>query len=196
MTDDTLNPAAAGAPPAVTVEPVSAHAPPDGAAPGLAPQIAPGSPLEAMRETHPDLAEALRREWGNDFDINMAHAGEVAKAFLDTDVRELLDQTGLGDDPRIVRLAANIGRALSAGAAPHGSREETYNPETVNAGAAPAAPGRGSSVMIQAEIDKCTADPTYWTEPVQKHVRQLYLQLHGSRPIGVHRAPGDGGAGW
>lgn len=187
MTEDNSTPAHQSDDGAVTDAPRPVAA--DDRTPELPPQIAPEVPLEAMRVSMPDQAEALRREWGGEFDTQIGYAQAAAATFVSDEIEQLFNETGLGDDPRIVRLAARIGEAMNAGPAPGADGAPSSSaPQGV--------PGARSPGMIQAQIDTLTAREDYWTEKVQGQVRELYLELHGSGPIGVHRMPGDGAGQW
>lgn len=131
--------------------------------------------LEAMRRADPAGAERLRREWGADFGHNLGHARKAAAVIADEGLIAALEETGLGNDPRVLRAAAKIG-ALLEGA--QGS-------------------GRGARGaerrMLEQELDRLVGGADYWSDRVQRRVRQIYLSLHGGRSLPVHRSAGDAG---
>jgi hypothetical protein len=119
---------------------------------------------DAISGIDPAAAEALREEWGADFEANLALAREAAGAVADDALVELLDESGLGNDPRIIRAAARIGRLLQAG---QGHR-----------GGSPSADERDA---LEENLDELSRRPDYWTDRVQRRVRQIHLALHGDR---------------
>lgn len=145
----------------------------DSSIPADAPADAETRAFDAMRAVDAAGAEALRREWGADFARNLELARRAAAAVADDGLIAALEEAGLGDDPRIVRAAAAIGRLLER--ADHG-------------GDAPDGPARQA---LEQELDRLVARPDYWSDPVQRRVRRIFLDLHGSRPLPVHRAAGD-----
>jgi hypothetical protein len=178
MTEDAIEPEAER-----DAQEAAADAPDDGAvsedvdaAPDPAPSDHPGAgdPLEAMRRVDPAETERLRREWGAAFDANLQRARSAAAAIADDALIAALEETGLGNDPRILRAAARIGALLETGRA------------------APKAAGPRRDVL-EAELDRLTAGPEYWSDRVQRRVRQIFLSLHGDAPLPVHRAAGDAG---
>lgn len=56
--------------------------------------------------------EELGKEWGQGFDKNMSAAKAVIQEFADQSFIDYLNQTGLGDDPKLARFLANIGSNL------------------------------------------------------------------------------------
>ena len=138
-------------------------------------RAAPGDPLEAMRRVDPAGAERLRQDWGADFDANLRRARSAAAAVADQALVAALEETGLGNDPRILRAAARIG-ALLEGRQPARGK-----------------PAGGERESLERELDRLVAGRDYWSERVQRRVRQIFLALHGDAPLPVHRAAGDAG---
>ena len=56
--------------------------------------------------------EALKEEWGESFDGNMERAQQAFKVFGNDDVAKYLVDTGLGNDPQLLKLFSNIGAKL------------------------------------------------------------------------------------
>jgi hypothetical protein len=174
MSEDAIEPAAEhDAQGAATDEPDDSAANEDAdAAPEPA---AAGDPLAAMRRVDAAETERLRREWGDAFDANLQRARSAAAAVADDALVAVLEETGLGNDPRILRAAARIGALLEAGRPP------------------PPKPAGARRHALEAELDRLVAGPDYWTDRVQRRVRQIFLSLHGDAPLPVHRASGDAG---
>ncbi len=141
------------------------------------PETVPADPFEAMREKDPGAADALRQDWGADFDTNIGYARDAANAFADAPLREFFEEYGLGDDPRIVRVAAEIGRMLNDGSLPGGRRQ----PQA----------GDGTRRALENELEKLVASSDYWSDKVQRRVQQIYVTLYGDAPIPVHRNRSD-----
>lgn len=143
---------------------------------GMATEGGPAAdPFAAMHRVDPMGAERLRCEWGADFDANVDRARQAAAAIADDELIAVLEETGLGDDPRILRAAARIGALIEQRSAP-GMRPD---------GAARAA--------LEGELDRLMAEPDYWTDRVQQRVRRIHLDLHGGGTVPVHRRAGDAG---
>jgi hypothetical protein len=70
---------------------------------------------EAMKAAETGKSEALnalKREHGQAFEGFMQTAKAALKQFGDEDFNAYLDQSGLGNDPRLIRIFGKIGRAL------------------------------------------------------------------------------------
>lgn len=66
---------------------------------------------QGQMKAREDAEAALRREWGRAYDGNIALARGAIQQYADPDFQAYLSQTGLGNDPRMVRAFANIGKA-------------------------------------------------------------------------------------
>ena len=58
--------------------------------------------------------EQLREEWGDSFDGNLQRAQQAFKTFGNDEMAEYLADTGLGDDPMLIKLFSNIGAKLGS----------------------------------------------------------------------------------
>jgi hypothetical protein len=67
--------------------------------------------------------EELNKEWGNGFEKNMSAAKTVIKEFGDESFVNYLNESGLGDDPKLARFLANIGKNL---------REDSFKEEAIS----------------------------------------------------------------
>ena len=63
-----------------------------------------------LHEDDPQAAASLAEEWGEGFSDNIKLAREVTGAFADEPLVEVLETTGLGDHPAVLRFAAEIGK--------------------------------------------------------------------------------------
>ncbi len=134
-------------------------------------------------EPDPDVAqllEILKHDWGNEFDANLSYARDAVDWFADTELIALLEETGLGDDPRVVRAAARIGQQLAT-EKPGGPTDRS----TVASVSGKAA--------LNAELDRLIASPEYWTSRGQRRARDIFVRLNGNGDLPIHRHPGDAG---
>lgn len=53
--------------------------------------------------------EELKADWGESFEPNLQRAIAVVDTFGDDNLKSYLNETGLGDDPQLIRLFAKIG---------------------------------------------------------------------------------------
>lgn len=56
---------------------------------------------------------AIRKEWGNNFDTNVAVANKAISAYLAPEAIQALKESGLGSNPHIVKAFHKIGQSLS-----------------------------------------------------------------------------------
>ena len=70
--------------------------------------------MAAMSAIDPAEAQALSAEWGDSFMDNLALARMGFDHVATPELTELAEETGLGDDPRIIRALAKFGASLSA----------------------------------------------------------------------------------
>src|SRR3546814_2592066 len=56
-----------------------------------------------------EVAQALRQEWGQAFDTNLALAQKAVVALGGADLLAELNEAGLGDSPAVLRMFAKIG---------------------------------------------------------------------------------------
>ena len=57
--------------------------------------------------------DAMRKEFGQAFDEKMNMAKNAAEEFGGAELIELLDKTGLGNEPAVIKAFANIGKAIA-----------------------------------------------------------------------------------
>ena len=69
--------------------------------------------VEQARKAREDAESALRSEWGEDYDKNLALVGKVLNRFGSQETLTFLDKTGAGNDPAFVKMLAGIAQVLS-----------------------------------------------------------------------------------
>jgi len=65
--------------------------------------------VEEMRQ---ESERSLRQEWGNAFDEKLGDAKKALQTYGGDGILEKLDQTGLGNDPDLIRMFAQVGETL------------------------------------------------------------------------------------
>ena len=70
-----------------------------------------------MQETQDRSLQALKTEWGQAFDQKLGQARNALQAYGDDDLVEMLNNTGLGDSPSMIKAFAKIGEGLTEDAA-------------------------------------------------------------------------------
>lgn len=60
-----------------------------------------------------DNVAAIRKEWGNNFDANVAIANKAVAAYLPPEAVAALKESGLGSNPHFVKAFHKIGQSLS-----------------------------------------------------------------------------------
>jgi hypothetical protein len=64
---------------------------------------------------------ALRKEWGNEYEANVTSALRAVETFGGDALKAYMNETGLGNDPRMIRAFLKIGKAISEDSIGHGS---------------------------------------------------------------------------
>ena len=64
-------------------------------------------------EDHKEAESTLRKEFGAAYDQNLQLAKSAVKKFGGDELSDYLNETGLGNDPRLIKAFAAIGRAVS-----------------------------------------------------------------------------------
>jgi len=77
------------------------------------------------KETVENAITGLKEDWGEGFDRNVHRAQSVIKLFdgEENKFKEYLDESGLGNDPQLIRFLAKVGESL---------KEDTFQPSIVN----------------------------------------------------------------
>jgi len=67
---------------------------------------------ESFAEEAKETAKILKKEWGQNFDMNMNIAKKVVTSLLDQDFVEYLNESGLGNDSRLIKAFYTIGKKI------------------------------------------------------------------------------------
>jgi len=67
---------------------------------------------QAKNSDHDTAVTEMKGEWGGLYDENIALVQRIVTEFGDEDFKTYLDETGLGNDPRFLKFAYNIGRPM------------------------------------------------------------------------------------
>lgn len=126
---------------------------------------------EEAKEAFRDSQMELQREWGRDYDANVAIAGKAIANFADDAFVELQKMTGkelaevvgnkrLGDLAPITRMMAKVGRATG--------ESQTVYQQT------------GEAAGLIEEAERITREKDYWLDPAkQKRVSDIYGNVYG-----------------
>jgi len=148
----------------IVAEPVTAPAAePE---PDSAPEPAPQDDASAPR---PGI-EALRDEWGERYDANIAAARRLAGDIATPELVAAIDRAGLGDDPHLIRAVAQLATRV-------------YRAD----GAVPEGAGRTRKRLDELHGLQHHPDPAkraqYRSKPVQAELERLYTALYGDGPV-------------
>jgi len=79
----------------------------------------------SAKETVENAINGLKEDWGEGFDKNVHRAQSVVKLFdgEGDKFKVYLDESGLGNDPQLIRFLAKVGESL---------KEDTFQPSIVN----------------------------------------------------------------
>jgi hypothetical protein len=83
---------------------------------------------EGQRRMRGELEEKLVREHGGNIEAVRQRAFSVMQQYADGEFRQYLDQTGLGNDPRMVRFLANVAKAQGGETRLQGKPAASANP--------------------------------------------------------------------
>ena len=118
----------------------------------------------------------LKKEWGANFDKNTALAVKAVNELGDDDLKALLDSTGLGNHPVLIKFFAGLG--------------EQIGEDTIVVGDAPAVTDQDSRDALQLKIDSIRRDKTHpfnnrnashaAREAAIREVNGLYEKLYGA----------------
>ncbi len=119
----------------------------------------------------------LRKNWGSDYDANIAFANRAAEQYPALGEVELRDNTLLGSHPEFIRLAASLGRLTSEGAPQAGLQ------------------GSEAGVNLQQEFQRLTgeihtahsAGDSNTANQLDAQRRKISEQLHGTQTGGAGR---------
>jgi len=87
---------------------------------------------ESREKSRSEAEVALRNEFGKGFDAKIQLAKGVLEKFGDDNLKSLID-SGLGNDPAMIRFLVNIGSKMGEDGMFTGRQETTMTPEEANA---------------------------------------------------------------
>jgi hypothetical protein len=61
---------------------------------------------ESFEQSRQAGEQALRQEWGNDFNLNVAKAQSIVRQFGNEDLLQKIEASGLGNDPAFIKMMA------------------------------------------------------------------------------------------
>lgn len=67
---------------------------------------------EAYKQNFDKSVENLQKEWGKAFDKNLGNAQFVVRSFGDDNFVKFLDESGMGNNPEVIRFLSKIGNEL------------------------------------------------------------------------------------
>jgi len=65
-----------------------------------------------QKQSRARIETDMRREYGNQYEGAVSTAKSAVQKYTDPDFRAWLDETGLGNDPRLIRVFARIGKEM------------------------------------------------------------------------------------
>ena len=69
--------------------------------------------LESYKETVEDWKADTKKQLGADYDKDIAIAARAMDKFGSKELRQVMDDTGLGNNPEVVRFIVKVGKAIS-----------------------------------------------------------------------------------
>ena len=150
MTDDSV------------AEPVTAPAPEPESDPAPLAHDDAGNPSSGL--------EALRDEWGERYDANIAAARRLAGDIATPELVAAIDRAGLGDDPHLIRAVAQLATRVyrADGAGPEGTGHTRQRLDALHG--------------LQHHPDPAKR-AQYRSKPVQAELERLYTALYGDGPV-------------
>ena len=140
----------------------------------------------AIEKNAPDVAAALKAEWGDgkDFQGNFQFAKAAFDTFATPEIIAAFDASGLSEDPGVIKALASIGRQIAL---------EPGNPDTVqhHGHRRAATMDKEAKELLREKIDSAHAQQ-YGTEKerreyrsprFQRELQAMHAELHGDEPI-------------
>jgi hypothetical protein len=134
-----------------------------------------GDAMAAIQKFGADSEVALKREWGSDFEPNLALANRVGEVFGGPEFKAFLNETPLatggmlGDHPLMAKFLATLGKRSGEGELMIGATPE-------------------EKTSIQEQIDALNrqvpvGSANYTSAAHQKKLQTLFDKLHGTDPV-------------
>jgi hypothetical protein len=81
-----------------------------------------------QKQARAQVETSLRREHGAQYEAFLTSAKTAVSEYADPEFRQYLDETGLGNDPRMIRMFGRIGKELAGESRLHGKPQPTASP--------------------------------------------------------------------
>ena len=85
-----------------------------------------------QKQARAKVESDLRREYGQQFEGTMSGARNAMNQYADPDFRQWLDETGMGNDPRLIRVFARIGKEVGGEQKLKGTPSAEANPADID----------------------------------------------------------------
>lgn len=120
------------------------------------------------QEAQAESINNLKKEWGDAFEAKIHNAKEVLEKFGDDEIKNYIRESGLGNEPKIVKFLAKIGSSLQEARVIDGKADA------------------GTPADLQSHLDGILKDKNhpYWNKDnighaaAAKEVEQLFAKLH------------------
>jgi len=125
----------------------------------------------AAKQKKADIEAALESRWGRQYDQNMALSRRALKEFADDDTLAYLEESGLGNDPRMLDVFLKIGQGMMEDGKLEGIGEAAVTP-----------------AQAQAKINEIMSHPDYLNAKspnrmnLVRQLNDLYEVVYGTEP--------------
>ena len=83
----------------------------------------------AIEKAKTDADAAMKKEWGADYDKNLEFTKRGWKKFTDTEFDKFCDETGIGNNPALIKFVFKIGQAMGEDWSPASSQQHGVKPK-------------------------------------------------------------------
>jgi hypothetical protein len=128
--------------------------------------------VKAVQEIQGKTTAEMKKEWGKDFDANLAKADEAIERVFGSEFKQMLKDTGLSNHPAVIKGMFKASQAIGEHALSRGGGD-----------------GAGKGTFTKAELTQKTNDPRYWdvarrdnnyVEEVNRYAEALAAQSTGA----------------
>lgn len=85
-----------------------------------------------QKQSRAKIEGDLRREYGNQYEGKVALAKSAIQSFTDPDYRQFLDESGLGNDPRMIRAWIRVGEKMNGESKLKGAPQQQAQPQDLD----------------------------------------------------------------